>query len=125
MKRGFCLKIVKNTKIFPEIILRKNLLFKQIPSFHVYFYWFYYRRLLKNAHSAFYLFSLVQAVYVREWLVKAGLEEESRNLELLFYTARYHDAFHSIFPMGDLAALVSTLMRFIFHVVISTVTYQR
>ena len=38
--------------------------------------------------------------------MKAGLEEESNNLDLLFYPARYHEPFGSIFPMGDLAALV-------------------
>ncbi|CAM9841622.1 unnamed protein product, partial [Laminaria digitata] len=47
-----------------------------------------------------------QAAYVRGWLVKAGLEDESNNLDLLFYPARYHEPFGSIFPMGDLAALV-------------------
>lgn len=44
---------------------------------------------------------------MREWLVKAGLEEESIKLDLLFYPARYHEAYGSIFPMGDLATLVS------------------
>eukprot|EP00903_Cladosiphon_okamuranus_P020106 g18463.t1 len=47
-----------------------------------------------------------QSAYVREWLVKAGLGEESSNLDLLFYPARYHEQFGSIFPMGDLAAQV-------------------
>lgn len=47
-----------------------------------------------------------QAEYVREWLMKAGLEKESQDLDLLFYPARYHAAFGSIFPMGDLSALV-------------------
>ena len=47
-----------------------------------------------------------QAAYVKGWLVKAGLEEESNKLDLLFYPARYHEPFGSIFPMGDLAALV-------------------
>ncbi|CAM9884816.1 unnamed protein product [Ectocarpus sp. 4 AP-2014] len=45
-----------------------------------------------------------QEAYVREWLVKAGLEEESKKLDILFYPARYHEQFGSIFPMGDLAA---------------------
>ncbi|CAN0016766.1 unnamed protein product [Ectocarpus sp. 12 AP-2014] len=45
-----------------------------------------------------------QEAYVREWLVKAGLEEESKNLDILFYPGRYHEQFGSIFPMGDLAA---------------------
>ena len=44
---------------------------------------------------------------MREWLVKAGLKEESTNLELLFYAAKYHDGLGSIFAMGDLAALAS------------------
>lgn len=44
---------------------------------------------------------------MREWLVKAGLEKESENLDFLFYPSRYHAAYGSIFPMGDLCAMVS------------------
>lgn len=47
-----------------------------------------------------------KAAYVREWLVKAGLGEEADNLDILFYPARYHSDFGSIFPMGDLTAQV-------------------
>lgn len=47
-----------------------------------------------------------QAGYVREWLVKAGLEEEAENLNVLFYPARYHEAYGSIFALTDLVALV-------------------
>ncbi|CAM9777498.1 unnamed protein product [Pylaiella littoralis] len=47
-----------------------------------------------------------QAAYVRGWLVKAGLEQESNDLDLLLYPARYHEQFGSIFPMGDLVAQV-------------------
>ena len=53
---------------------------------------------------------------MREWLVKAGLEEESTNLELLFYAARYHDGLGSIFAMGDLAALASFALYFLSHI---------
>lgn len=60
-------------------------------------------------HWAFHHFW--QAAYVRGWLVKAGLEEESNNLDLLFYPARYHEPFGSIFPMGDLAALVRRFLE--------------
>ena len=47
-----------------------------------------------------------QMSYIRQWLNDAGLERASDKLDITFYTGRYHDEFHSIFPMGDITDLV-------------------
>lgn len=48
-----------------------------------------------------------QEKHVRDWLVsEARMPEAARKLRIVFYSARYHDEFHSIFPMGDITELV-------------------
>jgi len=48
-----------------------------------------------------------QREYVKKWLVEdAGLPLAAERLEISFYSARYHDEYHSIFPMGDISALI-------------------
>jgi hypothetical protein len=44
-----------------------------------------------------------QELYVRDWLRnQAGLPEAADNLNLVFYTARYHAELGSVFAMGDI-----------------------
>ncbi|KAG5187025.1 hypothetical protein JKP88DRAFT_353820 [Tribonema minus] len=47
-----------------------------------------------------------QDEYVHQWLDEAGLGEEGAKISLMFYKGRYHPSYGSIFPMGDLTALV-------------------
>jgi hypothetical protein len=48
-----------------------------------------------------------QREYVKKWLVEeAHLPLAAERLEISFYTARFHDEFHSIFPMGDISDLI-------------------
>ena len=48
-----------------------------------------------------------QKAFVRKWLVEdAHLPRAAENLDIAFYSARYHDEYHSIFPMGDISALI-------------------
>eukprot|EP01031_Cornospumella_fuschlensis_P030849 gene30849-37280_t len=48
-----------------------------------------------------------QKAYVYKWLSKdADMETAANKLNISFYAARYHDEYHSIFPMGDIAALI-------------------
>lgn len=48
-----------------------------------------------------------QEAYIREWLAtRAGLEQESQALRIVFYSARYHPELGSIFSVGDVPALI-------------------
>lgn len=48
-----------------------------------------------------------QRQYILNWLrVEAQLPQAADKLTIIFYTGRYHDEFHSIFPMGDITALI-------------------
>lgn len=48
-----------------------------------------------------------QEKYVRDWLIKEALmPRAAEKLNIIFYAARYHDEFHSIFPMGDIVDLI-------------------
>ena len=48
-----------------------------------------------------------QKEYVRKWLIEdAHLPIAAERLEIAFYSGRYHDEYHSIFPMGDITALI-------------------
>jgi len=48
-----------------------------------------------------------QELYVRKWLLDtAGMKAASEALDIRFYPARYHPAYGSIFPMGDIIQLV-------------------
>jgi len=48
-----------------------------------------------------------QKAFVRKWLIEdAHLPRAAENLDIAFYSARYHDEYHSIFPMGDISALI-------------------
>jgi len=48
-----------------------------------------------------------QREYVKKWLIKdAHMPGAARKLQISFYAARYHDEYHSIFPMGDVTALI-------------------
>jgi digalactosyldiacylglycerol synthase len=48
-----------------------------------------------------------QREYVKKWLIDdAQIPQGADKLNIMFYTARYHDDFHSIFPMGDISALI-------------------
>ena len=48
-----------------------------------------------------------QKQFVRDWLIQeANLPAAGRMLDIRFYSGRYHDDFHSIFPMGDIAELI-------------------
>ena len=48
-----------------------------------------------------------QEQFVRDWLIEeANLPVASRMLDIRFYSGRYHDEFHSIFPMGDITELI-------------------
>lgn len=48
-----------------------------------------------------------QKAYVRKWLAEdAKMPLAADKLELMFYSARYHDEYHSIFPMGDITGLI-------------------
>lgn len=48
-----------------------------------------------------------QRHYIAQWLTnEAELPHAAEALTIIFYSARYHREFHSIFPMGDLNALV-------------------
>ena len=39
-------------------------------------------------------------------LKEAGLEKAAEKLEIKFYVGKYHDEYHSIFPMGDILSLI-------------------
>ncbi len=41
-----------------------------------------------------------------KWLKEAGLEKAAEKLEIKFYVGKYHDEYHSIFPMGDILSLI-------------------
>ena len=48
-----------------------------------------------------------QKEYVYKWLREdAKLPLAAEKLDVSFYAARYHDEYHSIFPMGDVSALI-------------------
>ncbi|CAM9246935.1 unnamed protein product, partial [Phaeothamnion confervicola] len=47
-----------------------------------------------------------QEAHVRAWLARADLAAESESIAVAFYPGRYHGEFGSIFPMGDLTAMV-------------------
>jgi digalactosyldiacylglycerol synthase len=48
-----------------------------------------------------------QRAYVKKWLQEdAKMPTAAEKLEILFYSARYHDEYHSIFPMGDITGLI-------------------
>lgn len=48
-----------------------------------------------------------QREYVKQWLTnEAGLPSAANNMNITFFSARYHDEYHSIFPMGDISALI-------------------
>lgn len=48
-----------------------------------------------------------QMRYVKKWLVdEAHMPLAAENLEIKFYSASYHDEYHSIFPMGDITELI-------------------
>jgi len=47
-----------------------------------------------------------QKEFVKEWLREQKMTAAAKKLNIVFYAARYHDEYHSIFPMGDITALV-------------------
>ena len=48
-----------------------------------------------------------QLKFVRKWLLEeANMPDAVDKLQISFYAARYHDEFHSIFPMGDITDLI-------------------
>ncbi|KAL7539210.1 hypothetical protein ACHAWF_006340, partial [Thalassiosira exigua] len=48
-----------------------------------------------------------QEAYVRSWLAdEAGMPKEARELDILFYPARYHKFYNSIFALGDICDLI-------------------
>lgn len=48
-----------------------------------------------------------QEEFVKKWLIEdAHLPQAAERLDIRFYSARYHDEYHSIFPMGDITALI-------------------
>ena len=48
-----------------------------------------------------------QSEYVKKWLIEqANLPYAAEKLDIKFYSGRYHDEFHSIFPMGDITDLI-------------------
>ena len=48
-----------------------------------------------------------QMSYVKKWLIEeAKMPVAADKLDISFYAARYHDDYHSIFPMGDISALI-------------------
>lgn len=48
-----------------------------------------------------------QREYVKNWLtMDAQLPNAANNINITFFSARYHDEYHSIFPMGDVSALI-------------------
>ena len=48
-----------------------------------------------------------QLAYVRNWLKeRANMPDIVDKLDIRFYSGRYHDEYHSIFPMGDVAELI-------------------
>jgi digalactosyldiacylglycerol synthase len=47
-----------------------------------------------------------QKAMMYEWLKDADLQCVVDKLDIRFYTGRYHDEYHSIFPMGDIAELI-------------------
>ena len=48
-----------------------------------------------------------QKAYVKKWLVEnAKMPSAAEKLDIVFYAATYHDEYQSIFPMGDITALI-------------------
>eukprot|EP01039_Chlorochromonas_danica_P006576 gene6576-7266_t len=48
-----------------------------------------------------------QLVFIQDWLAReANLPSVVSKLNISFYSARYHDEYHSVFPMGDVSALI-------------------
>lgn len=48
-----------------------------------------------------------QKEYVKKWLVEnAKMPSAAEKLDIVFYSATYHDEYHSIFPLGDITALI-------------------
>ena len=48
-----------------------------------------------------------QEAYIRSWLEgEAGMPEEAKELKILFYPARYHKSYVSIFASGDIIDLI-------------------
>jgi hypothetical protein len=49
-----------------------------------------------------------QEVYIRTWLANdAGMPEEANGLNILFYPARFHKFYNSIFALGDICDLIT------------------
>jgi len=49
-----------------------------------------------------------QEVYIRSWLANdAGMPEEAKGLNILFYPARFHKFYNSIFALGDICDLIT------------------
>ena len=49
-----------------------------------------------------------QEVYIRSWLANdAGMPEEANGLNILFYPARFHKFYNSIFALGDICDLIT------------------
>ena len=48
-----------------------------------------------------------QEAYIRSWLANdAGMPEEAKELNILFYPARFHRFYNSIFALGDICDLI-------------------
>lgn len=48
-----------------------------------------------------------QMEYVKRWLIEeAHMPISAEKLQIAFYSASYHDEYHSIFPMGDITDLI-------------------
>jgi hypothetical protein len=48
-----------------------------------------------------------QEAYIRSWLANdAGMPEEAKELKILFYPARFHKFYNSIFALGDICDLI-------------------
>merc|ERR1711871_162087 len=48
-----------------------------------------------------------QRNYIRQWLIEnAKIPSAAEKLNIVFYSATYHDEYHSIFPMGDITSLI-------------------
>lgn len=48
-----------------------------------------------------------QREYIKNWLIEdAKMTNAAEKLDIVFYSATYHDEYHSIFPMGDITALI-------------------
>jgi digalactosyldiacylglycerol synthase len=58
-------------------------------------------------HNKTFASEAEQEEYIREWLTqRAGLGEEAKKLNLVFYPGKYHAEFGSIFSVGDVPNLI-------------------